>query len=794
MGKRKFDILGMSCSACSSRIQEMLNKTEGVKKAEVNLLSNSLNIEYDENILSENDIINSINNLGYDAKIHNNNYQNSTKKKSNIQLYKLIVSIILLLPLTFLNISKYFNTNINLNINLIIQVILTFLLIIINFNYFSKGFKGLIHKAPNMDTLVALGATASVIYSLIVIFTNKDPMNSIFFESAGMILTFVSIGKYIESLSKSRTTDAITKLMELTPEQTLILDGDKEKIIPTSEVRPGDIIILKSGYRISVDGVIISGEGYIDESVLTGESMPVKKEKESRVYCGTTLINGYMEIEATLVNEDTALSKIIETVEEASSSKAPISKTADKVSLFFIPGVILISIITLMIWLLTTQNITLSINFAICVLVISCPCALGLATPTAIMVGTGKAAEIGILFKSSEALENISKTTNCLLDKTGTITIGKPVVIGIDTFDYDKDSVKKICASIENLSEHPLAKAIVNFYDGENYFKVENFNSTSGQGIEGVINNNKYLIGNLKHVKMMADNISSKEYINKAITHVYVKENNKIIAVLHITDKIKESSIIAINQMNKMGIDTYMLTGDNNDVANYVKEKTKVNHVFSKVLPNDKAQIVKNLNGIGITTMVGDGINDSPALAIADIGVAIGAGTDIAIDSADIVLQKNNLLDLVTSIDLSKKVLRIIKQNLFWAFIYNVICIPLAAGVLYPMFSIKLTPVIATIAMSISSVCVVLNALRLKYYKEYKFIDSGTTRIISIEGMKCIHCVEKVDKALNDLNNCSAVVDLETNNAIISGNVENKEIRKAIRNAGFQIKSIEIAE
>lgn len=791
MIKEKFNITGMSCSSCSSRIQTKIQNLNGIKKAEVNLLTNSMSVEFDEDIISTNEIIENVISLGYGASIYTNNINIESKRHVNTSLKKLIVSIILLIPLIFFSMSHMFGITINPYVLIVIESVFTLAILIINFNYFSNGFSALVKKAPNMNTLIALGATASIIYSIFIILTTDNFINNIYFDGAAMIVTIVSIGKYIESLSKSKTTDAISKLIELTPDNTLVLRYGKEELISTDNVLEGDIVIVKPGYRISVDGEVIEGNGFIDESTLTGESIPVEKNKDSYVYCGTTLVSGYLKIRAQRIKSETKLANIIKLVEEASNSKAKISKTADKVSLYFVPGVMLISLIVLLIWAFLLKEINLGINFAICVLVVSCPCALGLATPTAIMVGTGKAAENGILIKNSVALEELSKTKTVIFDKTGTITEGKMIIQKIETFDISENELIKIAASLENLTDHPLKTAIISYYgETDSLYKVEKFETILSKGINGVINNKKYYIGSKQYISKIIPNIKKFDNNNSVSTKLYISDENKLLGILYIIDKIRDTSKEAIEKLNDLNIDTYLLTGDNEETAKYIQKETNIKNIKWNLMPEDKNQLVKFLSSINTTVMVGDGINDSPALASSTIGVAIGEGSDIAIDSADVILSKNNLNDLVTAILLSKKVIKNIKENLFWAFIYNVIMIPVAAGILYYPLNIQLSPIICTIAMGLSSICVVLNALRLKKFNINNNNESHLTKVVYIEGMHCEHCQNNVEISLNEISKNKSIVNYKNGIAIVSKDTDNNEIIKVIDKLGFKVTKI----
>lgn len=789
MAKTKFDITGMSCSACSAHIENKVNSLSGAR-ANVNLLSNSMTVEYDENLLSSDDIINAVKSIGYGANIHNENAV-IDKKKVDIKLIKLILSVVLLVPLMVVAMGHMFSIHIDPTISVIIQALLTAIIIALNFKYFTNGFKGLFTLSPNMDTLIALGSTASIVYSLAAVFTLENFMHSLYFESAAMILTFVSVGKYFESRSKSRTTQAISKLMDLSPDITTVRRNEVEIDIKTDDVKISDIVIVKSGSRVSVDGVVISGQGYADESALTGESMPVDKKVGDKVFCGTTISGGYIEVEAEKVKNDTTLSKIIALVEEAASSKAPIARIADVVSKFFVPTIIALAIITTVIWNLYQNDFATALSFGIAVLVISCPCALGLATPTAIMVATGVAASNSILIKSSQALEVLSKTKNIVFDKTGTITQGKPHVQAVKILgDIQKEDLMKIVASIEKMSEHPLAHAIMTSYKENEFYDVQNFETVTSKGIKGTVNNVEYKIGNKDFCGFTYAYDDKNE---NGFTKLYVSDEKQLLGIIYISDKIKQSSKFAIEKLEKMGINTYMLTGDNEQSAQYVKKQTGITHVYSSLMPDDKEKIVSKLKQSGITVMVGDGINDSPALVSADVGIAIGAGTDIAIDSADIILTRSDLSDVLTAIELSKKTLRNIKQNLFWAFIYNVIFIPIAAGVLYPALNIRLEPMYGTIAMSLSSICVVSNALRLKLFKpKYTFKETkNNMKKMIIDGMMCMHCKAHVEKALNDIDGVTATVDLDNKCANIETTVDDEILTKAVRDAGYTVISIE---
>ncbi len=822
MKKEKFSITGMSCSACSSAVQRSVCKLDGIKNANVNLLTNSLEAEFDEKLINNKDIINAVKKAGYGAKVYTSGedqyYTDSDKVKK-----RLILSVAFLIPLMAVAMSHMFGIHIgileNMTIFALCQLIFLIPILILNRKFFISGFKSLIKLRPNMDALIALGAGVSIGYSLYV--TAVCALNGYtmpeasalglhyYYESAGMILTFITVGKYLESKSKSKTSSAISKLIKLTPKTALIEKDGNELEIPTSEVKNGDIVICKNGMSIPVDGTIVSGSCSIDESAITGESIPVDKTVAQNVIGGTVIKSGYIKIEATGTGSETTLSKIIKLVEDATTSKAPIARIADKVAGVFVPAVIGIALITTLIWLIAGIEVGKAISFGIAVLVISCPCALGLATPTAIMVGTGKAASCGILIKSAEALETANKIKTVILDKTGTITTGSPKVT--DVLSYS-DNLLEIAYSLENNSEHPLAKAVVEYAKENNVtlINAESFKSYTGSGVSAEINSKIYYSGNYSFIKKLNiefDNNSILELYNDGKTPLLFADNEKVIGVIAVADTIKESSKNAVAQLDSIGITSVMLTGDNKQTAASIQKNANIKTAYAQVLPHQKEQIVRKYKNEGAVAMVGDGINDSPALVTADIGIAIGAGTDIAIDSADIVLMKSELTDVVTLFELSRAVVRNIKENLFWAFIYNIICIPLAAGAFYNMLGWQLKPMFGTIAMSLSSICVVSNALRLRGFKpkiiqsnikeikEFKTItpDASTinSKVIKINGMMCEHCVARVQKALESITDKPVTVSLANNSATVDISLDNETITEAVTKAGYKVISIE---
>jgi len=874
--KQTFDITGMTCSACSAHIDKSVSKIEGVNTVNVNLLQNKMSVEFNESTVDEQAIITAVVKSGYGAtlvaakngKPTNAPNNNSVNDEARNMKTRVIVSFVFLIPLLYISMAHMLETALpaiflgheNMMIFALTELFLTLPIVFINRKYFSVGFKTLFQGAPNMDSLIAIGSTAAVGYSVYALFymgyylghgnleLAHDFTMELYFESAGMILGLVTFGKYLESRSKKRTSDAITKLINLAPKTAVVLRDGKEVEIEAYELVVGDIVVVKSGQTIPADGVIVDGNAVIDESVITGESIPVDKNIGDKVIGATINKSGYFRFEAKKVGADTTLSQIIELVEEAGGSKAPIAKLADKVSGVFVPVVITISIISIFVWLLMGYPFSFALSIGIAVLVISCPCALGLATPTAIMVGTGKGAENGILIKSAESLEIAHMIDTVVLDKTGTVTIGKPQVTDVIlTGNIDEQTLVKIAASIEKHSEHPLAEAIVEHASAlgidVNELEIKDFGAVAGQGIYASINENKILAGNLKMMK--ANNIifkksaedSAQALAEDGKTPLYFAQNNQLIGMIAVADVIKESTPAAIQAFKQMGIEVIMLTGDNEKTAQAIGKQIGITKVIAEVLPQDKEHEVKKLQEQGKkVAMIGDGINDAPALTRADVGIAIGAGTDIAIESADIVLMKSDLMDGVTAIQLSKAVIKNIKQNLFWAFFYNIIGIPIASGLLYVPFGLKLSPMIGAAAMSFSSVFVVSNALRLKLFKPKKYVKTEfmndtviktTTQVtktqivketeqkkdyeskkkktdnekethtmkktIMIEGMMCDHCTGSVSKALNNIDGVKAEVNLQDKAAYVelSKEVSDEVLKNAVTEAGYEAISIQ---
>lgn len=847
MAKEKYNITGMSCAACSAKVERVVGKLDGVENVSVNLLTNSMQVEYKEDKLSSNDIIKNIADAGYGASLATATKQKKEEKsikKTNDDAiasmkFRLKVSIV------FLAILMYFSMGSMIGLPLpkflsgegnpvgfaLTQLLLVLPVMYVNRKYYISGFKSLFHLSPNMDTLIAVGTVAAFTYGVIAIYVMGYALNNadmhtvteyrmnLYFESVSMILTLITLGKFFETGSKARTTDAISKLIDLSPKRANVLRDGVEENILTEDVVVGDIVIVRPGESIPVDGMIIEGSTSVDESAITGESIPVQKEKGDKLIAATINKNGSVRIKATEVGEDTAISRIIALVEEASSSKAPIAKMADKVAGVFVPVVMGISLITFIVWLALGYDFSFALNCAIAVLVISCPCSLGLATPVAIMVGTGKGAENGILIKSADALETTHSIDTVVLDKTGTVTEGKPVVTDILAFDTDENEFLKLAAGVESASEHPLAEAIVEKAKEKNLEIVSptEFQAISGRGIVASVSGSKIIAGNEQAIKEQYGNSEDftevfkkgNELAAQGKTPMYFGKDNKLLGIIAVADTIKKDSKEAIQALKNRNIDVVLLTGDHKNTAMAIAKEAGIKKVIAEVLPTDKEEHIRELIKAGHkVAMVGDGINDSPALARADVGIAIGAGTDIAIESADIVLMHSSLKDVATAIDLSKAVIRNIKQNLFWAFFYNSIGIPLAAGVFYLSLGWKLSPMFGAAAMGMSSVCVVSNALRLRAFKpkkvnknsiendEIELIenkrkeDNKMTTVINVNGMMCEHCkatVEKVTRGVEGVSN--SLVNLDAKNVTIehSADTDLEKVKKAITDAGYEV-------
>lgn len=835
--KQKFDVMGMTCSACSAHVEKSVKGLSGINDVNVNLLQNTMVVDFDDSKLKEDDIIKAVVDGGYNAVVKGKTQQSVEAKEVTSEIdsmkFRLIVSFAFLIPLMYISMGhmmgfplpSFFHGTQNAVTFAFTQLLLTIPIVYVNRKYYIVGFKTLFKGSPNMDSLIAIGSSAAIVYGIFAIYNigyglghNDIDMVShysmdLYFESAAMILALITCGKYLEAKSKGKTSDAIKKLIDLAPKQATVVRDNKEVVIAVEDVVVGDVIVVKPGQSIPVDGIIVEGNSSVDESALTGESIPVEKNVNDKVIGATINKSGYFKFKALKVGDDTTLSQIVQLVEEASSSKAPIAKLADKVSGIFVPIVITIAVISTIVWLLLGYPFSFALSIGIAVLVISCPCALGLATPTAIMVGTGKGAENGILIKSAESLEIAHTINTVVLDKTGTITEGKPKVTDILLFDkLDEKELLTIAASVEKQSEHPLADAIVEkaVQDNITLVEINNFEAISGQGVIGEFDNKKIIAGNLKMMQNYNIDISkhtqtSNELAEKGKTPLYFAIDNKLVGIIAVADVIKQTSKQAIDEFKNMGIDVVMLTGDNKKTAEAIRQQLGITKVIAEVMPQDKEKEIRNIQSESKkVAMIGDGINDAPALARADVGIAIGAGTDVAIESADIVLIKSDLLDAVTAVQLSKSVIKNIKENLFWAFFYNSIGIPLAAGVFYPILNWKLNPMFAAAAMSLSSVCVVTNALRLKSFKpKYKAVEIQNKKIIEkevdnmektmlIEGMSCGHCSARVEKALNELDGVNATVDLDKKTAFIklSKDINDEVLTKAVTDAGYEVVSV----
>lgn len=872
----QYVVTGMSCAACSSHVEKAVSQVPGVAMCSVNLLTNSMKVE---GSATPEEIVAAVEKAGYGASLKDTGktgagagnsgsgkevLKKQAQEAERAMKWRLGVSIGCLVPLMYISMHHMFYEWFGLpvpevvmaafhgNENTIAYAFAQFLLLLpilyMNRKYFQVGFKTLFRGSPNMDSLIAIGASAALVYGIFAIFRIGYGLGhgdmalveqyamDIYFESAGTILTLITVGKYLETKSKGKTGEAITKLMDLSPKTAIVIRKDgREEQIPTEKLRAGDIFLVKPGSVVPVDGIVVEGTSSVDESAITGESIPVEKTAGDPVVSATVNKAGVLRCEARKVGEDTTLAQIIRLVEEASASKAPIAKLADKIAGVFVPTVIGIALITVVVWLFCGASFEFAMSAGIAVLVISCPCALGLATPVAIMVGTGVGAKFGVLIKSGEALQEARKVDTVVLDKTGTITEGKPCVTDIVCYDTERNEKEwlTLAAALEKPSEHPLAEAIVSAAEEQQLVlpEVTEFQAVFGKGIEGTVQGIKYYAGNQKFLeeKGITPDVMQLQCINRLAEEgktplLFAREGNlkkeevcgTLVAILAVADTVKETSLYAIEQLRKMHIQVIMLTGDNKKTAEAVRKKLGIPEVIAEVLPNEKEQKIRELKEQGRNVaMVGDGINDAPALALADVGIAIGAGTDVALESADIVLMKNDLQDVVTAIRLSKAVIRNIKQNLFWAFFYNSIGIPLAAGVLYPMLGWKLNPMFGAAAMSLSSVCVVTNALRLRRFKEntkksmsendrnnkmeqskekeLKEEKKNMTKTMIIEGMACGHCTARVQKALEAVEGVTAVtMSLEAKSAevVAQKEIADDVLKNVVTEAGYEVVEI----
>lgn len=860
MKTEKYNVTGMTCAACQANVSRCVSKLEGVEDVNVSLLANSMTVSYDESRLKPENIIEAVKAAGYGAS----SLEKAIKKEEGFRREwqlrreqaesnregmkkRLIYSIILLVPLMYIAMGEMlslplpaiFKGTQNALVSALAQLILTVPVIFINRRFYQFGFKALFHGSPNMDSLVAIGSGASLLYGLFAMFRMAygfghgnielvhEYAHALYFESAAMILTLVTVGKYLEARSKDKTSQALSRLMDLAPKTAMVLKNGEEVLIPAEQVSAGDIVIIRPGEGIPVDGVVLQGRGYVDQSAITGESIPVEKNPGDEVISATINKNGSFQFKASKVGEDTTLSQIIRLVDEAGNSKAPIARLADKVSGIFVPVVIGIALITAVIWLVAGKDFEFALSNAISVLVISCPCALGLATPVAIMVGTGKAAEMGILIKSAESLEELHNIDTLVLDKTGTITSGKPAVTDIVPLEegLSEEELLILAASAEMGSEHPLAQAIVERAREKELalLEAESFEAEAGRGIRAKIKGENILAGNAAFMEEngLFNSQFSKEAAEKANnlaqagkTPLIFAREGRLTGIIAVADTIRESSREAISRFAQMGLNVVMLTGDNKITAEAIKRELNISESITDVLPTQKEAHIRALQEQGHkVAMVGDGINDAPALTRSDVGIAIGAGTDIAIESADVVLMKDSLNDVASAIELSRAVVRNIHINLFWAFFYNILGIPLAAGALFPAFGLRLSPMIGSAAMSLSSVCVVANALRLRFFKakdrnsvqseEKQIMESKEEitavqaeekgantmkKIIKVDGMMCAHCQEHVRKALAAVDGVQAVsVSLEEKQAevTLSKDVPEQLLKDAVTEAGY---------
>lgn len=837
MMTEQFAVTGMTCAACSAHVEKAVSRLSGVQSAPVNLMLGSMTVTYDEKAVTEGDIIAAVKAAGYGASPASQTDQGQLRRDQDAALRRrkkhLIWSVVFLVPLFYLSMGHMMGLPLPQVLHThplllaCLQLALVIPILILNRNYFTVGFSRLVKLSPNMDSLVAVGAAAGLVYSLIemglLAAGQVSGMPDLYFESAGMILTLVTVGKYLEERSRGKTTGAISALLALAPESAVVRRQGQELTIPTEEIVAGDTVIVRQGGRIPVDGVITDGHAAVDESAITGESLPVEKGPGDAVTSATVTSSGYLELRATRVGGDTTLSQIIRLMEEAASSKAPISRLADRISGIFVPAVMAISLTAALLWAFVGgMDVRFCLSIAIAVLVISCPCALGLATPVAIMVGTGQAAQQGILIKSAESLELLHKVQTVVLDKTGTVTMGQPRVTDILCVPgVTEEELLCVAASAEKPSEHPLAHAIVEESQARHIplCPVSGFRSVPGGGIQATLSGEAVLAGNAGYlaqngVSLAAMEADAHRLAEDGKTPLFFAESGRLLGCVAVADVVKPDSAKAIAALRRMGRRVVLLTGDNQRTANAIARQIGVDQVIAQVLPQDKAKCVAQLQQQGQrVAMVGDGVNDAPALAQADVGLAIGAGTDIAIESADVVLMKSSLLDIPAAMDLSRAVLRNIKQNLFWAFFYNSIGIPVAAGVLYPALHLTLNPMLAAAAMSLSSVCVVSNALRLRGWKPPVFTDqpvptaplpesavfqsqgkeeNTVNKTIHIDGMMCTHCTGRVEKALNDLPGVEATVDLDSKSAAVTctPDVSDDTLRQAVEDAGYHVTGI----
>lgn len=842
--EQKYTVTGMTCSACSSKVEKCVSNLEGIEKVSVNLLTGTMQAEYKEDVITSEEIMKTVEKAGYHAfveGVEKGKSRNATEKQGiskrlieeqEAMKKRFLISLVFLIPLMYVSMGSMWGAPLpswllghkNAVSFAFTQLLLCIPILYVNQGYFIRGFKALLHKSPNMDSLVAVGSAASLLYGIFAIYRisyglgqgDMELVSSyhmdLYFESAAMILTLITLGKYFESKSKGKTGKALEMLMDMAPKMAVVEREGVEQEIPVEEIVVGDILLIGPGSRIPADGIVIEGRGSVDESAITGESIPVEKEPSSTLIGATINQNGFLKMKATKVGEDTAFAGIIRLVEQAGATKAPIAKLADKIAGIFVPVVMVIALVTGIVWMVSGGGIEFALSSAISVLVISCPCALGLATPVAIMAGTGKGAQYGILVRSGEALEAAHGIDTVVLDKTGTITWGKPVVTDILSYDRTEAELLQIAASLEKRSEHPLAEAVMTYAKEQGIKETEptSFEAIPGKGVLAKIGEKQYYAGNQKwmeelkmeHVKRAREDMSGLASQGK--TPLIFAEHSSIIGIIAVADTVKDTSKEAIAGLREMGLRVIMLTGDNKQTAEGIAKGLHLDQVIAEVLPGEKEQVIAELKAEGKkVAMVGDGINDAPALVSADVGIAIGAGTDVAMESADIILMHSDLLDVAAAVSLSKAVLRNIKQNLFWAFFYNCLGIPLAAGIFYPLLGLRLTPMFGAAAMSFSSLFVVGNALRLNRF-QYNRKKSNTATVpieekdivikeenkmtIKIEGMMCQNCVKHVKKALESVEGVTAEVSLEKQEAVITkpDHISQETLKAAVEEEGYK--------
>ena len=826
----KFEVTGMTCAACSARVEKVTAAVPGVEKVEVNLLAGKMQVQANTADCAD-QILQAVSSAGYGAavagkkpaKLQENNNKRDEQHQMKIRIIGSAICLLILMYFTMghmvnLPMPGWYMGKENAVVATLLQFFLTLPPVYLNRSYYERGFKALYHRAPNMDSLIAVGSAASLVYGVFALFamayaighgeweTVVQYRENLYFESAAMILTLITVGKFLETRAKGKTSDAIRQLMDLSPKTAIVRRNGVELSVPVESVAVGETVIIRSGGSIPVDGTVISGRAAVDQSALTGESVPVEKAVGDAVAAATINTEGYLEIRVDKTGEDTTLAQVIRMVEEAGGSKAPIARLADKIAGIFVPAVMTIATITFAVWLAVGKPFDFALTNAISVLVISCPCALGLATPVAIMVGTGRGARMGVLFKNAESLENLHNIDTVVFDKTGTLTVGKPAVTDIIAKHVSADELLRIAASLEKQSEHPFAKAIMEKAGSTILYDVSDFQTLPGQGVSGIINDRKYFGGNSKLMSEQGIEIPEHEDLTKeGKTPLYfADETGRYLGTIAAADILKADTIVAVEKLTAMGLDVVMLTGDNALTAKAIGDRAGIHHVISDVMPADKADAIAGLRNEGHKVlMVGDGINDAPALALADVGMAIGSGTNIAIESADVVLMKNTLQTVASAISLSRATMRNIRQNLFWAFFYNCLGIPVAAGVLYPVCGILLSPMIGAAAMSLSSFFVVTNALRLRYFKnEHITVENDVEdkiqviikeekcmeTVIKVNGMMCPHCkarVESVCKAVE--GTVDAIVDLQQKQVTVKGDASVELLKKAITDAGYEV-------